>query len=476
MNRRSFLSSAVIATAGLSLPLVSSCSGLLKRRRPNILFIFADDQCSAALGAFGSEVHTPNLDRLVGQGVTFTNAYNMGAWHGAVCVASRTMLVSGRFLNQARNLEPHLDRELEASRLWPQYLAAAGYDTYMAGKWHVKVYARRAFQRTGTIRPGMPSTVEAAYNRPREGVVDTWKAWDEKLGGYWEGGRHWSEVLGDEAETFLQEASGSAHPFFMYLAFNAPHDPRQSPREYVEMYPLSGIKVPENYLPLYPYKDDIGCGPGLRDERLAPFPRTETAVKTHRREYYAIISHMDRQVGRILAALEATGKAQETVILFTADHGLALGQHGLMGKQNMFEHSMKPPLIVSGPGIPGSRVITTPVYLQDIMPTSLELAGLDIPPQVQFRSLLPLIRGRRRRQYEAIYGGYMDLQRMVRKGDYKLIYYPRIDKVLLFDLKRDPLEMHDLAGKAAYGGAVKDLKTSFLNLQKTVDDTLVVPW
>ena len=161
--------------------------------------------------------------------------------------------------------------------------------------------------------------------------------------------------MANETISFLDQAAVSENPFFMYVAFNAPHDPRQSPREYVDMYPLENISVPENFLPEYPFRDEIGCGADLRDERLAPFPRTAYAVKVHRQEYYAIISHMDAQIKRILEHLEETGQAGNTYIFFTADHGLSVGHHGLMGKQNMFDHSMRPPLIVAGPHVPGGR-------------------------------------------------------------------------------------------------------------------------
>ncbi len=259
----------------------------------------------------------------------------------------------------------------------------------------------------------------------------------------------------------------------MYLAFNAPHDPRQSPKEYVDKYPLDRISVPKNFLPEYPYKEDIGAGTDLRDEKLAPWPRTEYAVKVHRQEYYAIITHMDAQVGRILDALDKSGKTDNTYIFFTADHGLAVGHHGLMGKQNMYEHSLRPPLIVAGPGLPPGKKIDTPVYLQDIMPTSLELAQVSIPPHVEFRSLLPLIRGERDIQYDVIYGAYRDdQQRMVLQGDYKLIYYPQIDKTLLFDLKQDPLEMHDLADSPQLATRRQQLTEQLHRLQKQMEDPL----
>jgi arylsulfatase A-like enzyme len=320
----------------------------------------------------------------------------------------------------------------------------------------------------------MPNQTPEGYDRPKseEHYAEGWKPWDTEYGGYWKGGKHWSEVLGDDGVAFIEEAADRDEPFFMYLAFNAPHDPRQSPKEYVDQYPLESVAVPETFLPEYPHRDDIGCSAGLRDEALAPFPRTEYAVKVNRQEYYAIITHMDAQVGRILDALEASGRADNTYVLFSADHGLAVGEHGLVGKQNMFEHSTCSPLIIAGPGIPEGETLDTPIYIQDVMPTTLELAGAPIPDYVEFRSVLPLIRGEVRRTHRAIYAGYIQLQRMVRKGDYKLIWYPTIDKKLLFDLARDPGEMHDLSEDPACAQVLQELTQELRRLQRELDDPL----
>jgi arylsulfatase A-like enzyme len=318
----------------------------------------------------------------------------------------------------------------------------------------------------------MPNQTKEGYNRPIEGQPDPWKPWEKKFGGYWQGGKHWSEVLGDDATEFIDRASKRDKPFFMYLAFNAPHDPRQSPKQYVDKYPLEKVKVPQNYVPLYPYKDSIGCGKDLRDEKLAPFPRTHYAVKVNRQEYYAIITHMDKQIGRILDALKKSGKADNTYIFFTADHGLAVGHHGLMGKQNMFDHSVRVPLVVVGPGIPANKKIDAPVYLQDIMPSTLELAGVDKQAHVQFKSLMPLIQGRVDKTYEAVYGGYKEIQRMVTEGDYKLILYPAIPLALLYNMKVDPHEMNNLADKPGYTRTVKKLFARLLDLQKETGDEL----
>ena len=441
--------------------------------KPNVLFIFADDQCFETIAALGHEViETPNLDRLVDEGLTFTDAHNQGSWTGAVCVASRTMLNTGRFLWRARQIDKTCERERQEGRFWAEYMKAAGYDTYMTGKWHVKANAEKAFHFTTHIRGGMPKQTPEGYDRPHEGQPDPWKPWDTSFGGFWEGGKHWSEVLGDDATRFLSEARKADKPFFMYLAFNAPHDPRQSPKSFVDKYPLEKVDLPVNFLPEYPYKDEIACGEKLRDERLAPFPRTEYAIKVNRQEYYAIITHMDRQVGRILDALKQSGKADHTYVFFTADHGLAVGHHGLMGKQNLYDHSVRVPFIVVGPGVAKGQKNGTPIYLQDVMPTALELAGVEKPDHVQFKSLLPLIRGENERPYDAIYGGYLDVQRSVKQNGYKLLLYPKVPKARLYNLDQDPNEMNDLAENPDHGPRMKKLFARLLELQRETGDEL----
>lgn len=470
-TRREFIKTTGLGALAAALAPNLSCSQ--SRKPPNFLFLFADDHTFGAIQALGNEeILTPNLDRLVARGTTFSHAYNQGAWQGAVCIASRTMLTTGRYLWNAHALDPLLGEESSSRRMWPQILEDAGYETYLSGKWHVNVDPASVFKHTANIRPGMPDQTPEGYARPVEGEPDRWNPSDPDLGGYWEGGEHWSEVLADDGERFLRDAARGDKPFFMYLAFNAPHDPRQAPQAYVDMYPPEELEVPGNYQPEYPFGEDMGSGRDLRDERLAPFPRTEYAVRVNRREYYAIITHMDAQIGRILGALEESGEAENTVILFTSDNGLGVGEHGLMGKQNMFDHSVRVPLILSGPGIPQGRLIDTPVYLQDVMPTTLELAGTRVPSFVQFRSLMPLVRGSAADSYPAIYGGYRHLQRMVIQGDFKLILYPAIGKTLLFNHKTDPLEERDLAGDPEQAARIESMMDVLERLQEETGDTL----
>ena len=468
--------------------------------KPNILFLFADDLTHEAIGALGnSVVKTPNLDRLFTSGTAFTHAYNMGGWNGAVCIASRSMIMSGRHIWQAHDFEKKWQARdsLALQQTWSKLLEGAGYTTYMTGKWHVKAPAEEVYQHVGTVRPGMPpdawpgakvgqklkdgissyedlkAIMPPGYFYPDGPDDRSWSPTDSSFGGFWSGGTHWSEVLKNEALGFIDQASENPDdPFFMYLAFNAPHDPRQAPQAFLDLYPMEDIPVPENWLTEYPYKDSIGLGPGLRDEALAPFPRTEFAIKKHIQEYYAIISHMDAQIGKILEALDASGLAENTYIFFTADHGLSVGHHGLLGKQNMYDHSLRVPLLIHGPDIPSNQKNNAPVYLQDIMATALEIAEVNKPDYVDFKSFLPLARDGQVASYPAIYGCYTTLQRSVIKDDLKLIVYPKIELLRLYDLKNDPLEMHDLASNPDYSTAKDELSQQLLELQKSMQDPL----
>ncbi len=469
-----------------------------KTQKPNIVFIFADDLTYTAISSMGNtEIQTPNLTELADSGTTFTHAYNMGAWNGAVCVASRAMIISGRSVWNANSFRKQWIKGKDTDKTWGKLMEGAGYDTYMTGKWHVDIDAHSVFQNVTHVRPGMPShswnhngkieiindmlkngASEAeiraiGYNRPKDENDTTWSPSDKKFGGFWEGGKHWSEVLKDDALGFIDQAEKSDKPFFMYLAFNAPHDPRQAAQKYLDKYPLKDISVPKSFMPMYPFKDSIGNGPGLRDEALGPFPRTEYAIKTHIREYYALITHLDEQIGEIIERLKATDKMENTYIIFTADHGLAMGKHGLLGKQTLFDHSIRAPFIIVGPNIPKGKKVAVDIYLQDAMATSLDLAGVEKPDYVFFNSIMNLVDGSKTNShYRAIYGGYTHLQRMVRKDGFKLVVYPKLEKVLLFDMKNDPEEMHDLSKDQNHKVRVETLFKDLLLLQKSLNDTL----
>lgn len=469
--------------------------------QPNIVFIFADDQSPKTIGAHGNpHIKTPNLDKLARRGVSFTSAHNMGAWNGAVCLASRAMLNSGRAVWDAYALEESFAAGQGLDGTWGRLMQQQGYDTYMTGKWHVVYPPEKVFQTTRHVRPGMPPDawthggvhqkfvdlaagrgryksaaefIPVGYNRPLSESDNSWSPTDPRFGGYYEGGTHWSEVLKQDALRFIEQSQQSDNPFFMYIAFNAPHDPRQAPQEYQDLYDAESLPLPGSWQPEYPEKDRIGNGPSLRDAALAPFPRTHYATRVHLKEYYAIISHLDTQVGEIIAALEAAGTIDNTVIIYTADHGLAVGEHGLFGKQNMYEHSVRVPFIVAGPNMPEGLSVGADIYLQDAMATALDLAGANKPDHVFFNSVVPLATGATTNSaYDAVYGAYVRSQRMIKKDGFKLIVYPKANKLKLFDLENDSEEITNLAADPAHRGKVKELFTALLDLQESMNDEL----
>jgi len=445
-------------------------------KKPNILFIFADDQCFETIRELGhTDIETPNLDRLTKSGTSFTRAYNMGSWSGAVCVASRHMLNTGRFLWRAEKASKVAEAEREAGRFWSENMKTAGYKTYMTGKWHVRANAENCFDVTSNVRGGMPNQTPSGYNRPLPGQPDPWSPSDPKFQGFWKGGKHWSEIVADDTLDFLSQAKKHANknPYFAYISFNAPHDPRQAPKEYIDKYPLNRIKIPTNFLPMYPHKDKIACHHGLRDEKLGPMPRTEHSVKVHRQEYYAIITHMDEQIGRILNGLKKSGLEENTYIFFSADHGLAVGHHGLFGKQNLYEHSTRVPFIVKGPGIPKGKKISAPIYLQDVMATTLAIAEIEKPKHVEFNNILPLARGETKNSpYKEIYGAYLNVQRSITKNNIKLLVYPDVPLIRVYNIVKDPDEINDIASTDKGQSLIKKLFPQLLNLQKKMGDTL----
>lgn len=442
--------------------------------KPNIMLILADDQAFSTIAAGGnSEIQTPNIDRLYAKGTRFSHAYNMGGWNGAICVASRTMLNTGKFLWHANSEEKQLKSKwVPEKRMWSQRMATAGYQTFFTGKWHVQAKNEKIFEVSRHVRGGMPKQVNEGYDRPKSKDDKTWLPWDKSRGGFWEGGKHWSEVVGDDAVDYVEMAESDERPFFMYLAFNAPHDPRQSPKSFVDMYPADKIKIPASFVPEYPY--DIGSN-RIRDEKLAPFPRTRYSVQVNRQEYYAIITHMDQQIGRILDKLEESGQADNTWIFFTADHGLACGHHGLLGKQNQFDHSVRVPFVVTGPGVP-HKTVSDRIYYQDVMATSLALASGEVPNDVEFQSLLPIITAEATEETDGptgeIYSGYTMTQRMFIGGHHKLILYPKVSVSLLYDLKNDPEELVDLSSKDGSFHQKKELFKSLLKWQARTGDQL----
>ncbi|MHB8524200.1 MAG: sulfatase-like hydrolase/transferase, partial [Limisphaerales bacterium] len=421
--------------------------------RLNLLFLFSDDQRADTIHALGNpHIQTPNLDRLVDSGTVFTRAYCMGGMQPAVCVPARAMLMSGRTLFRVRE-------NLEGQTTWPEMFARSGYETFITGKWHNQAPALlRSFESGRAVFLGGMGN---PYSLPVQDITPS-----HQLANKRPTGRHAAEVFADSAIDFLKTRPRD-RPFLLYVAFNSPHDPRLAPKEYHERYNAAKPPAPPDFLPVHPFNNGEMT---IRDEQLAPWPRTPEVIRQHLADYYAAITFMDRQVGRILEALKESGDYDHTIIVFSSDQGLAIGSHGLMGKQNLYESSMRVPLILAGPGIPRKQRADALCYLSDIFPTLGELTGVAAPEGSEGRSLAPVIAGRTRAVRDSIFLAYRQFQRAVRDDRWKLIVYPHINKVQLFDLRNDPFELNDRSGDPARAGEIQRLTARLQELQNQLGD------
>jgi arylsulfatase A-like enzyme len=302
---------------------------------------------------------------------------------------------------------------------------------------------------------------------------------------------HSSELFADSAVRFIEDRAGEDQPFFAAVATMAPHDPRECPDEYHAMYDPADIELPENFAPEHPFDNGQLH---IRDEELAEFPRDPGEIRQHIADYYAMITHLDAQLGRVFDTLDETGQRENTYVVFTADHGLAVGQHGLMGKQNLYEHSTRVPLVISGPDVPdGERRSPLSVHY-DVYPTIADLLGLEPPAAVEGESLLPVVRDESATVREDLFLAYENnagpwwedawldfeehrpdaVQRALRGQRFKLVEYD-VDgerRSQLFDLEADPGETTDLADDPAYTDELERLRDRLADAQETADDPL----
>ncbi len=387
-----------------------------KTKQPNILHIHADDHRADGLHALGNRLlKTPNLDTLVERGMTFTHCYTQGSMLGAVCLPSRTMLLTGRSWLRIEKQRPAKEGASEIrdfSTYLPKVMSGAGYETWHMGK---------------------------GGNEFKNGI----EAFDTNIveEGRGEERRNSSQKHADAAVSFLKQRK-SDRPFYIYLAPPVPHDPRIAAPEFMSIYKPEEVKLSAAFMPMHPWDNGEMA---VRDEQLAPWPRTPENTKQQLADYYACVTGLDHHVGRILAQLKESGELENTIIIFSGDNGLSLGEHGLFGKQNLYEFGgMHVPLVMAGPGIPKRRSEAL-VYLMDLFPTFCELAGARIPSPVEGKSLLPVIQGKTNKVRDVLYTAYKDVQRSVRNDRWKLIRYPLVDKTQLFDLRADPLELNNLA-------------------------------
>ncbi|MCJ7505572.1 sulfatase-like hydrolase/transferase [Candidatus Bathyarchaeota archaeon] len=422
----------------------------------NVLFLYSDDQRADTIGAWGNpHIRTPNLDRLVSEGFSFKRNYCFGGNSGAVCVPSRAMVNSGRTWFS-------VDNKMSNAKILPELLRENGYVTFATGKWHNgEASWMRGFMLGKSLYfGGMADHTQV----PIQDLGPDGKLTEKRTGEKFS-----SELFADAVIGFLKDRKGEK-PFYAYVPFTAPHDPRQPPVPYREMYSKKRPPLPTNYLPQHPF--DNGHCAGGRDENLAAWPRTKEVISDQLCEYYGLITHMDEQIGRILQALDDTGLADNTLLIFASDQGLAVGSHGLLGKQSVYEHSMRSPLIFRGPAVPKGRSSQAFSYLFDIFPTVCEVLGVAPPPGVEGLSLAPIWQGKKRKVRDSIFLPFQKIQRAIRDERWKLIRYPQINHTQLFDLENDPDEVHDLAGNPENKATIERLLALMKQWQAKVGDTL----
>jgi arylsulfatase A-like enzyme len=421
--------------------------------RPNFLFLFSDDHRADTIAAYGNDhIDTPVLDGLVARGFSFRRNYCMGSPHGAVCVPSRSMVMTGQAYFR-------IPESLDGVDTLPQRLGEAGYTTFITGKWHNEPPSLlRSFQRGEAIMFGGMSNHELV---PLADITGNGRLGNQRYG---EGFS--TEMFAERAIGFLKTYDDDA-PFFCYVPFTAPHDPRMPPEPYRSKYYADRPPLPPNFMAQHPFDNGRLL---TRDENLAPWPRTEDVIRDQLAEYYGMVEHLDAQIGRVLDALAASPLADNTYIIFAADHGIAMGSHGLLGKQNIYEHTMKSLLIVAGLGVPHGETHAL-TYTFDLVPTIAELAGIAPLEPVDGTDLSPIWRGERDSVRDAVFLAYEDCQRAVVEPQWKLIRYPFIGYTQLFDLANDPYEMQNLADIPEYADRVDALMERLAQEQKRYGDT-----
>ena len=443
--------------------------------QPNVVFLIADDHRASAIGAYGDPtVRTPHMDQLSADGTSFRQNHHMGSLRGAVCVPTRACVHTGAhvFRASAGNAmdDHHAIQTLHPSHIYlAELFRRNGYTTFATGKWHndAASFARSFGEAENVFFGGMDSHFEVpvqdydpsgAYASSRQRIGDQFS----------------TDLFGDAAIRFVERQDGN-QPFFLYCAFTAPHDPRTPPPDWADAYTPEAMPLPANFMGTHPFDNGDMW---VRDEELAGFPRTPEDTRRHIAEYYGLISDMDEKIGEILQMLARSGHAENTIVVYTADHGLSVGQHGLLGKQNLYDHSVRVPLLLRGPGVPKGKRVDALTHTYDLYPTLCDLAGLETPSQVDALSLAPLMDGTTSESRPYVHSVYKHVQRMVRDREWKLISYRKhgdegSDRTQLFHIASDPWELKNLALEGYAAAERERLEKELARWQVAVKDPLL---
>lgn len=377
--------------------------------RPNICFLLADDLRTGCVGVLGDPiVKTPNIDKVCKDGFIFRNTYVMGANNSAVCFPSRQMILRG------------------VSYLRPGFMKNDAIPTLA-----------ETFRKAGyvSMRAGKPGNGDMVFDENKDGSHADGNA--------------------DYLVEFIKKNAGGKKPLFLYMAGHEPHDHQYAPDSYYPMYKPGDMPMPVSFLPYHPF--DTGALLEADETRTLKWPRTKEALQAKWARYYASTTYWDAEAGRVIEALKQAGLYSNTIFVVSSDNGLSMGDHGLMGKQNVYEFGgMHSFVIFAGPGIPKGDTKTL-TYLMDIYPTLCELTHTAIPEKLDGKSLAPVISGKSANVRDYLVTGFKNNQRSIRDDRWKLIRYPLINKTQLFDLQADPHEMTDLSDKPEYAERIKKL-------------------
>ena len=430
--------------------------------RPNILLIMSDEHAPIFSGPYGHPlVQTPNLNRLADNGVTFTNAY----CNSPLCVPSRMSFMTGRYVH-------HIGVWDNASPLasdtvtWAHLLRKVGYDVVLCGKQHFCGQDQRHGFRTQLARD-----LHAEW---LHGLID-WEKGTPPAKRPWQGPQQAGPGTTEEIEVddfvesqalaYLRDPARQDQPWALNVSFIAPHFPLIVPQNFFDLYPLDAIDLPE--IPPGHLKNQHPVYKRMRSMfGLINFP--EELVRRARAGYYGLITYLDEKIGRLLDVLEETGQREDTVVIYTSDHGEMNGEHGMWRKSNFYEASVRVPLQIAWPGhLPGGCKIDEVVSLVDLTATIVDIVGAPQVVPMDGESLRPLMLGNEQNWKDFAFSEYLAHgvarpMAMLRRGRYKF-NYSLGNPPELYDLLEDPNEFHNLASDRTHRPIIAELQAQLLS-------------
>jgi len=446
-------------------------------RQPNLLFLMTDGQRADTIEPT-TLCHMPHLEELAARGVRFERCYAPNP----ICSPTRASMMTGLLphshgmVDCTHTVEPYRAKLKAELPFWSQSLQAAGYHTAYLGKWHIERSQRLENFGFDTYQVEGYHTLMGLVERDDEmrvrGVVRQKGYRDFLLYGVVDGPAEAApeHQLYSDAIQFVREAARDRdRPWALFVSSEGPHDPWVVPRDYYERYDPADVPRPPNF------DDDLADRPGIyrllqRIWGQLEWPQFAQATAC----YYAFCSLIDDQVGRILAALDETGQAENTIVVFTADHGDYMGAHRLFLKGvAAFEDAYRIPLILSGPGIPAGRRVEQIVSLIDLAPTLVGLtAGGQFP--CYGRSLRPLLDSEEpdwnSEAFAEFHGQrFFYTQRVLWRDNYKYVFNG-FDVDELYDLAADPYELHNLALDLAHQSLLEGMAARMWEIVRETDD------